>query len=252
MFDMQYSGKAIAGARKAKNMTQMELADALNISYQAVSNWERGVSMPDISKLPELSEILGISIDEILGKNSTVIIDVLNDGDFSAATVEEVIEAVPILKPTQIGGLVKKMGKKIDWEEILEVLDYLPEDFCDELFHRAAEEGNAEAIRKLLDYTDEDVVDELAQKRYEQGGVNAIWEWRDYISEDIWDKLAKDIYQKEGIPGVRKVADYIDEDVLNEIAADAVRKGGLKAVKPLADYIDYEEVLEKYIREKYL
>ncbi len=252
MFDMQYSGKAIARARKAKNMTQMELADALNISYQAVSNWERGVSMPDISKLPELSELLGISIDDILGKNSAVIKDVLNDGDFSAATVEEVVEAAPLLRPSQLEKVVEEMEKNIDWKEIFEVLEYLSEDFIDELFRRAADDGDVEAVKKLLDYTDEDVIDEVAQKQYEQGGVNAIWEWRDYISEDTWDKLAKDIYRKEGIPGVRKVADYIDEDVLNEIAADAVRKGGLKAVKPLADYIDYEEVLEKYIREKYL
>ena len=38
-------------------MTQMELADRMGISFQVVSNWERGNSMPDISKLPELAEI---------------------------------------------------------------------------------------------------------------------------------------------------------------------------------------------------
>ena len=45
----------------------MGLADRLGISFQAVSNWERGVSMPDIAKLGELSELLNVSIDEILG-----------------------------------------------------------------------------------------------------------------------------------------------------------------------------------------
>ncbi len=42
MFDMRSIGKEIAKLRKEKNMTQVELADQLNISYQAVSNWERG------------------------------------------------------------------------------------------------------------------------------------------------------------------------------------------------------------------
>jgi len=51
MFDMNEVGRRISTARKDKNMTQMELADRLNISFQAVSNWERGISMPDISKL---------------------------------------------------------------------------------------------------------------------------------------------------------------------------------------------------------
>ena len=43
-FDMQRTGATISRLRKAHGMTQMQLADALGISYQAVSNWERGVS----------------------------------------------------------------------------------------------------------------------------------------------------------------------------------------------------------------
>ena len=44
MFDMKQIGKKITKLRKGNNMTQMELADKLGISFQAVSNWERGVS----------------------------------------------------------------------------------------------------------------------------------------------------------------------------------------------------------------
>lgn len=45
MFDTENIGMRISELRKAKNMTQMELADRMNISFQAVSNWERGVSL---------------------------------------------------------------------------------------------------------------------------------------------------------------------------------------------------------------
>lgn len=45
MFNMQKIGKKISLFRKEQNMTQMELADKLGISYQAVSNWERGGSL---------------------------------------------------------------------------------------------------------------------------------------------------------------------------------------------------------------
>lgn len=45
MFDMNRIGKAIRTARIGKNMTQMDLADQMGVSYQAVSNWERGVSL---------------------------------------------------------------------------------------------------------------------------------------------------------------------------------------------------------------
>lgn len=44
MFDMVRIGKRIAEFRKQNNMTQLALADAMGISFQAVSNWERGVS----------------------------------------------------------------------------------------------------------------------------------------------------------------------------------------------------------------
>ncbi|MBP3636632.1 MAG: helix-turn-helix transcriptional regulator [Clostridia bacterium] len=44
MFDMARIGATIARHRKENNMTQMELADLMGISFQAVSNWERGVS----------------------------------------------------------------------------------------------------------------------------------------------------------------------------------------------------------------
>lgn len=44
MFDTVKIGKRIAELRKKRDMTQFELADRLGISYQAVSNWERGVS----------------------------------------------------------------------------------------------------------------------------------------------------------------------------------------------------------------
>lgn len=57
----------IADLRKRDNMTQQELADRLGVTYQAVSKWETGVTMPDISLLPELSQVFSVSVDELLG-----------------------------------------------------------------------------------------------------------------------------------------------------------------------------------------
>ena len=65
MFSMIEMGRRIGRLRKFNNMTQMELADLMGVSYQAVSCWERGVTMPDISKLPELAKIFGVKIDEL-------------------------------------------------------------------------------------------------------------------------------------------------------------------------------------------
>ena len=69
---METLGKRISENRKTKNIKQDELAEMLLVSPQAVSKWENDISCPDISLLPKLSEILGISVDELLsGKKET-------------------------------------------------------------------------------------------------------------------------------------------------------------------------------------
>lgn len=61
-------GKNIAALRKAQGMTQEALAQKLGVTFQAVSKWETGQSCPDITMLPELSDLLGVSIDELFGR----------------------------------------------------------------------------------------------------------------------------------------------------------------------------------------
>ena len=68
MFDTNKVANNIKAARAKMNMTQMNLTDEMGVSYQAVSNWERGNSMPDISRLQELCNILNISFDELVGE----------------------------------------------------------------------------------------------------------------------------------------------------------------------------------------
>lgn len=60
-------GGNIARYRKENKLTQEELANRLGITYQAVSKWETEQTMPDITLLPALSSILGVSVDKLLG-----------------------------------------------------------------------------------------------------------------------------------------------------------------------------------------
>ena len=59
-------GKFIAECRKEKKLTQMQLAEKLNITDKAISKWERGIAMPDCSIMLELCDTLGISVNELL------------------------------------------------------------------------------------------------------------------------------------------------------------------------------------------
>ncbi len=64
--DKQKFGAFVAALRKEKGMTQKELAEKLFISAKAVSKWETGVSIPDTALLMPLSELLGVSVTELL------------------------------------------------------------------------------------------------------------------------------------------------------------------------------------------
>jgi transcriptional regulator with XRE-family HTH domain len=62
----------ICDLRKSKNLTQRQLADQLHVTDKAVSKWERGLSCPDISLLPALSDILGVTTRELLNGEKAI------------------------------------------------------------------------------------------------------------------------------------------------------------------------------------
>jgi len=64
--DCSKVGKLILGLRKEKDMTQKQLADAMNISDKTISKWERGLGCPGVSLLRGLSEVLNVDIEKIL------------------------------------------------------------------------------------------------------------------------------------------------------------------------------------------
>ena len=63
----QTIGKRIAACRKRMGLTQDALAEQLGVTAQAVSKWENDQSCPDITMLPKLAKVFGITTDEILG-----------------------------------------------------------------------------------------------------------------------------------------------------------------------------------------
>ena len=72
--DQMKIGKFIAQRRKEENLTQMQLAEKLNITDRAISKWERGKGLPDASIMLELCRILGITVNDLLS-GEVVIMD---------------------------------------------------------------------------------------------------------------------------------------------------------------------------------
>ncbi len=85
-------GKFIAEKRKEKSLTQEQLAERLGISTNAVSKWERGICLMDMSLLKPLADILGVSVNEILAGENIESKDVLKKSEENIINLSELIE----------------------------------------------------------------------------------------------------------------------------------------------------------------
>lgn len=81
-------GKFIAMRRKYVNLTQMQLAEKLNITDRAISKWERGKAMPDSSIMLELCEILEITVNDLLSG------EIISMDNYNKETENKLIEMV--------------------------------------------------------------------------------------------------------------------------------------------------------------
>lgn len=64
--DAKSIGESIAELRKKQGMTQLQLAEKLNVSDKAISRWETGVGFPEITMLPVLADVFGVAVDFLL------------------------------------------------------------------------------------------------------------------------------------------------------------------------------------------
>ncbi|MBQ2756459.1 MAG: helix-turn-helix transcriptional regulator [Oscillospiraceae bacterium] len=82
-------GSFIAALRKANGMTQKELAEKLNVSDKSVSRWERDEGAPDLSTIPVIAELFGVSCDELLRGERKTALAVSEEGAETSVKAEK-------------------------------------------------------------------------------------------------------------------------------------------------------------------
>lgn len=221
MFDTIKIGRKIAALRKAKDMTQVELADKMLVSYQAVSNWERGNSLPDISKLADLSHILSVSIEELLDseKEARIVEKILEHPQ--EVSLEETAKFAPILKPSQIEEMVDDSGLEIEDLDLL--VGIAPFISSEKLFRIAqrVESDDLNALVQLAPFLDEDDLGALLESQAEQ-----IKSGHELIS------LAPFLSSKKLL------------EILQKLSSNQNLIGNLAGLAPFLDKKDLEKLLE--------
>ncbi|MDP3447898.1 MAG: helix-turn-helix transcriptional regulator [Eubacteriales bacterium] len=277
MFDAVEIGRRISRLRKEKDMTQPALADVMGVSFQAVSNWERGASMPDIGKLPELAQALGVSVDELLGggRGGELIRSVIDGKEESFVkneriTLSEAGEAAPLLKPKQVTRIVKAIEEekqqrqndaagedrasaeqeKIDFGSLISIAPFLDEDYLDTLATRLAPDVGLARLAALAPFVSEETLGKLAQNSIRNGGtLGELAAIAPFLDEEDLGKIALDVVQKGGTLGeLAALAPFLDEDDLGKIALSCVESGSsISQVAAVAPFLD-EEDLDRIVK----
>lgn len=242
MFDIRKVGMNIQNLRKANNMTQMELADKLEVSFQAVSNWERGNSMPDIAKLPELSVIFNCTIDTLLGEShDTKLTKALINGLDKQYIIEnqvvmkDINKILPIMKPEQAEDTLNK---------IIEVND---------------DHINADELKGAAPFLRESFLEKLSDMIMEVNGLNEISSLAPFLSSKALDNLLEKYLSKAAmanecisISEITGLAPFISSESLSKIADLAVEVNGLSEIMGLVPFMDSEtldRLIDKYFTE---
>ena len=85
-------GKEIHRLRSSRGITQEALAEALNVTPQTVSKWERGASMPDVQMLPEIAVYFGVTIDQLFAMAPQQQLERIENRIYSQGIIDEAEE----------------------------------------------------------------------------------------------------------------------------------------------------------------
>jgi transcriptional regulator with XRE-family HTH domain len=126
-------GKRLSDLRKKKNWTQEELAKKLNVSAQAVSKWEKDVSLPDVGLLASIASIFETSIDYLLGHHTEPVVGMtttsqkkdLNRLVFKIKVLSAEGDKVNVNLPWPLVKVAVDMGvtPKVDGKDVLKDID---------------------------------------------------------------------------------------------------------------------------------
>lgn len=258
MFDTTMIGRRIKQARIDKNLTQMALADAMGVSYQAVSNWERGNSMPDISKLGDLCATLDLTVNELLGLEEAAPNAVKKAMDNEKLTMEELTEVSPMLPPRMLrekldekqleAARVKLEEKKV---ALKEKMARMKEEMAGK---RVTYESDGVRVEESTEHGRRVVhvnvrrASEEEENRENKLDLSRIANMAPFLDQEYLESLVRSAELKD-LYGLACVAPYLSRKTLDELAERAFTDD-LDAVAQIAPFLSAEKVEELISRCK--
>ena len=238
MLDMNKVAKNIKNARTKKNMTQLELADIVGVSYQAVSNWERGNSMPDIGKISDIAKALDMDVAEFLGNdNGTTAVKKVLEKSPEPLTAEELSDVAPMLPPMELAEEVKRTSEKdqLNLKALVGLAPFLDDEYLDEIVSKF-DEANVKDLVPLAPFLSDETLTNIS-KKITSSNIKDLVALAPFMSEDALDEVVSRIEDDNSFEGVAALAPFLSEESLNSIVDKAIEKGDVSELTGIACFL---------------
>ncbi len=233
MFDMQKFARFLSKKRSVKNFTQGQLADIMGVSHQAVSKWERGESMPDISKLPELAAALSVS-------NQAIIDAMHSDAEADTLTVSQA---------DNMDAMYYALPDKTLIGDVYALAPHLSKETLAAAIAEIALSKGSGAAKMLFRFADEQTLKDIAVKVFEVDTDAGRIDFVPYLSATALNKLILNRYASGTVDQALVLLPYCkDAEVVDMVFTAVVSTdGNWDRLKPYINKILPEVVVKQGI-----
>ena len=209
MLNIKKFGECIAKARSKKCLSQKKLAELLYVSPQAISNWERGISFPEMSKLDEIVKILDIDSNQLaqfmqfanfLNSNTSSISSKETPSyNLNSATFDEgkVIIKLLMLEASRKGYCARSVTS---------------------LFRECLDNNDFEYAAKIAPFVSCSIVDDEVESVIKNTDLETKWELLlPFTSNESKKRILSYLYNKYGVDGIVKIIPFSEESMFNHI-----------------------------------
>ena len=249
MFNTVETARRIKEARLAQNMTQMALADAMGVSYQAVSNWERGSSMPDIGKLSQLCEVLKISLSDLLGNENQETKTINKMIHKEPVSVSEIARVAPLASPETVEKAVQdteKNGESVAACDVVCLAPFLDAEYLSRLAEKAADLSPGDLV-SLAPFLKSNTLDSLVDRHAEMNEETVI-SLAPFLGKEKLNQLAEQ-YERQDPSRLAAIAPFLSKETLDGIVSRTLESDSFSMDRliPLAPFLA-EDTLNGILR----
>jgi transcriptional regulator with XRE-family HTH domain len=268
MLDARIIGSRISKHRKDKDLTQVELANQLNVSHQAVSKWERGESIPDLATLIHLADKFNTTIDNLFKGNLTDssrkpihsfvthIVDkkpeeaakLVNSGH---SDIDQLVEMAPLLKSSELRSITVDVDSvHFDFDHLVGLSPFLDSETLDPLAKQTDFSGKSyRDVSSLAPFVSKRTLLELIEEIEEDSlRFDDVIRLAPFLNESVEQLLQKHPVKALNWSEIEAIAPFIGKDALLRLIEDSeAGKPGLNHLLRLAPFL--REDLDRFVND---